>query len=199
MELTELAPTAQAPETLMDANWHPLDSLSSVELEEAAQILRREKQLGDTVRFVSITLHEPPKSAVFSYQPGKPSIRQAFVVMLDRATQAAYEAIVDITAQSIISFKQLPSGIQPSIMLDEFFEVVTWTQLGIHLKPCGILDVHDFFAPLHALLDAATQQGFIRAEHRNMLMTDSDPSALLERMESWRPVVVDKWLDRSQR
>ncbi len=123
MELIEVAPQTQAPEPLFDANFHPLDSLSSAELEESAQILRRHNQLGDTLRFVSITLHEPPKSAVATYQPGHPTTRQAFVVLLDRSTQAGYEAVVDLVAKSVVSFKQLPFGIQPSIMLDEFFEV----------------------------------------------------------------------------
>src|ERR1700733_12523604 len=120
MELTEPL-SAQAPTTIVDAHWHPLDSLSSVELEDAAQILRRERQLGSTVRFVSITLHEPPKSVVSSYQRGEAATRQALVVLLDRGTQAAYEAVVDLASNTVASFKQLPVGIQPSIMLDEFF------------------------------------------------------------------------------
>jgi primary-amine oxidase len=123
MELIEIAPQTQAPEAFFDADFHPLDSLSSAELEEAAQILRREKRLGDTVRFVSITLHEPPKSAVAAYQPGQPTTRQAFLVLLDRSTEAAYEAVVDLVSKSVATFRELPFGIQPSIMLDEFFEV----------------------------------------------------------------------------
>ncbi|HWF48991.1 MAG TPA: primary-amine oxidase, partial [Bryobacteraceae bacterium] len=122
MELTATAPEAQAPETVLNRDWHPLDSLSSMELEEAAQILRREKELADTIRFVSITLHEPPKSIIAAYRPGQQFVRQAFVVLLDRATQAAYEAVVDLVTKSVASFKQLPQGIQPAITLDEFFE-----------------------------------------------------------------------------
>lgn len=104
-------------------SWHPLDSLTALELENAAEILKREKQLGSTIRFVSIMLDEPPKSEVSSYQKGTPAKRQAFVVILDRSTERAYEAVVDLAAQVVVSFKQLPAGIQPSIMLDEFFEV----------------------------------------------------------------------------
>lgn len=122
MELTEVAPEAQSPQSVLDGNWHPLDSLSSVELEAAAQILRAEKQLADTVRFASITLHEPTKADVADYQPGQRAPRKAFVVLLDRATERAYEAIVDLASKAVSSFKQLPAGIQPSIMLDEFFE-----------------------------------------------------------------------------
>ena len=115
--------SAVLTETLKGVAAHPLDSLSASELEEAAQILREEKKLGSTVRFASITLHEPSKSTVFSYKPGAETVRQAFVVMLDRTTQAASEAVVDLVTKSVVSFKQLPAGIQPSIMLDEFFEV----------------------------------------------------------------------------
>jgi len=93
-------------------------------------------------------------------------------------------------------FIMLPGGFGT---LDEFFEVITWTQLGVHAKPCGLLDVDGYFDPLEALLDGAVRQRFIRPEHRGMLMTESDPDALLDRLGSWVPIVIDKWLDRSQR
>jgi hypothetical protein len=93
-------------------------------------------------------------------------------------------------------FVMLPGGFGT---LDEFFEAVTWTQLGVHDKPCGILDVAGYFSPLRALLDNATGQGFVRAEHRNLVMFDPDPGALLDRMEVWEPVVIDKWIDRDDR
>lgn len=122
MELTEVAPEAHPPRTALNGDWHPLDSLSSAELEEAARICRQEKQLGDGIRFVSITLNEPSKADVAAFQPGQTGPREAFLILLDRETEAAYEAIVDLVSKSVVSFKQLPPGIQPSIMLDEFFE-----------------------------------------------------------------------------
>jgi uncharacterized protein (TIGR00730 family) len=93
-------------------------------------------------------------------------------------------------------FIMLPGGFGT---LDEFFEVVTWTQLGVHAKPCGLLDVNGFFEPLGALLDGAVRQRFIRAEHREMLITVSDPDALLDLLASWTPITLEKWLDRSER
>ena len=93
-------------------------------------------------------------------------------------------------------FVMLPGGFGT---FDEFFEAVTWTQLGVHDKPCGVLDVDGYFAPLQALLDRATGQGFVRAEHRHLVMVDADPDALLDRMADWAPVVVDKWIDRADR
>lgn len=93
-------------------------------------------------------------------------------------------------------FVALPGGFGT---LDELFEVVTWTQLGIHSKPCGILNVNGFFDPLWALLEAATQQRFLHPDHRDIVIMESDPLALLDRLRSWSPVIVDKWLDRTQR
>jgi len=83
--------------------------------------------------------------------------------------------------------------------LDEFFEVVTWTQLGIHAKPCGILNVNGYFDPLLMLLETATRQRFLLAEHRDLVVAEADPAALIERLGSWAGGTVDKWLDRSQR
>jgi uncharacterized protein (TIGR00730 family) len=92
------------------------------------------------------------------------------------------------------AFVMLPGGFGT---MDEFFEVVTWTQLGIHAKPCGILDVNGFFAPLCALIDAATEQRFISRAHRDMVIVESDPGQMIDRLGRWTPVVV-KWLDRSE-
>jgi primary-amine oxidase len=101
---------------------HPLDSLSAAELEDTVRILRQAHP-GDTLRFVSVTLQEPAKKAMQSYRPGDPAERRAFAVLLDRHTQSGYEAVVDLLSQTVASFTALPSGIQPSIMLDEFSEV----------------------------------------------------------------------------
>jgi uncharacterized protein (TIGR00730 family) len=94
------------------------------------------------------------------------------------------------------AFIMLPGGFGT---FDEFFEAVTWTQLGIHDKPCGVLDLAGYFEPLHALLDSATRQGFITKVHRELVITDDDPARLLDRLAAWTPVTTDKWLDRSER
>jgi hypothetical protein len=94
------------------------------------------------------------------------------------------------------AFIMLPGGFGT---FDEFFEVVTWTQLGIHVKPCGVLDVDGFFAPLRAQLDAMTSAGFLRAEHRDMILIDEDPEALLDRLAAWTPPKIEKWLGPAQR
>jgi uncharacterized protein (TIGR00730 family) len=93
-------------------------------------------------------------------------------------------------------FVMLPGGFGT---LDEFFEAVTWTQLGIHQKPAGVLDVLGYFDPLRALLETAVAQRFVAPQHRDLVLVESDPAALLDRLAQWRPTATDKWLDRSQR
>ena len=93
-------------------------------------------------------------------------------------------------------FVMLPGGFGT---LDEFFEAVTWTQLGVHAKPCGILDVNHYYDPLRAFLDGAADQRFVRAEHRALIIDETDPETLLDKLDAWAPVHLDKWVDRSQR
>jgi primary-amine oxidase len=101
---------------------HPLDPLSAAELEEAVRMLARGKYLGDTIRIASINLIEPAKSFVEKYKAGGPFERRALAVLLDRGKRASYEAVVDLTGKSVTSVSELPSGVQPSVMLDEFSE-----------------------------------------------------------------------------
>jgi hypothetical protein len=93
-------------------------------------------------------------------------------------------------------FVMLPGG---TGTFDEFFEAATWTQLGVHDKPCAILDVGGYFAPLVALLDTAADQDFLRAQHRDLILHGTDPAGLLDHMADWQPVRIDKWIDRSDR
>jgi hypothetical protein len=99
-------------------------------------------------------------------------------------------------ADAADAFIMLPGGFGT---FDEFFEVVTWTQLGIHAKPCGVLDAAGFFAPLRTLIDGAVTAGFVQPAHRDMIVIDDDPAVLLDRLAAWTPVTVSKWADRAQR
>ena len=80
---------------------------------------------------------------------------------------------------------------------DEFCEVVTWAQLGLHQKPCAILNLDGFYDPLLAMFDHATAEGFIRPTHRAMLIVADDPATLLDQMEQYRAPVLEKWITRS--
>ncbi len=95
-------------------------------------------------------------------------------------------------ADAADAFIMLPGGFGT---LDEFFEALTWTQLGIHAKPCGILDVAGYFAPLTKMLDTATREGFVVPAHREMVITESEPGPLLGKLISWTPVIAGKWTD----
>lgn len=109
-------------EPIPGAPTHPLDPLSPAELEETVRILTRDGRLGESVRVGSISLMEPPKHSVEDYREGTSFERQAFAVLLDRSKRAGFESVVDLLAKSVLSFTQLPPGIQPPIMLDEFGE-----------------------------------------------------------------------------
>jgi uncharacterized protein (TIGR00730 family) len=86
-------------------------------------------------------------------------------------------------------FVALPGGLGT---LEEFFEVLTWAQLGIHTKPCGLLNVCSYFDDIVAFLDRAVKEIFIRAEHRTMLLVHEDPSELLQQFELYEPPTIDK-------
>jgi uncharacterized protein (TIGR00730 family) len=94
------------------------------------------------------------------------------------------------------AFVALPGGFGT---LEEFCEVVTWTQLGLHAKPCGILNVLGFFSPLLAMLDHAVEERFLKPENRALVLARDQPADLLQALEDWRPVRVEKWLDRETR
>ncbi|WP_428268488.1 TIGR00730 family Rossman fold protein [Haliangium sp.] len=81
---------------------------------------------------------------------------------------------------------------------EELLEIITWSQLGIHDKPCGLLDVAGFFQPLLDFFDHAVAERFVRPEHRRTILTQDDPDALLDAMEAYTPPNLPKWLDRDE-
>ena len=91
------------------------------------------------------------------------------------------------------AFVALPGGIGT---LEELTEVLSWAQLGLHGKPCGVLEVADYFGRLIAFLDHAVDERFLQPAHRAMLVVASDAEDLLARLERYRAPVVEKWLDR---
>ena len=89
-------------------------------------------------------------------------------------------------------FVALPGGIGT---LEEFFEVWTWAQLGMHDKPCGLLNIAGYFDPLLEFLDRAVTEKFVREVHRSMVIVESDPRALLAKFEAYEPPRVVKWIN----
>jgi uncharacterized protein (TIGR00730 family) len=94
------------------------------------------------------------------------------------------------------AFIALPGGFGT---LEEFCEIVTWAQLGLHAKPCGILNVLGYYSPLLAMFDHAVKERFLRRENRALVLARDSASELLRALEEWRPVRVEKWLDRETR
>ncbi len=97
-----------------------------------------------------------------------------------------------IMAELADGFVALPGGIGT---LEEFFEIWTWAQLGMHDKPCGLLNVAEYFDPLLEFLDRAVAEKFVREVHRKMVIVESDPKALLARFEAYKPPRVVKWIN----
>jgi uncharacterized protein (TIGR00730 family) len=92
-------------------------------------------------------------------------------------------------------FVALPGGMGT---LEELFEVYTWTQLGLHSKPLGLLNVRGYYAKLVAFLDHTVAERFVTVEHREMLVVEKRAEALLEAFRRWRAPLRTKWIDRAQ-
>ena len=100
-----------------------------------------------------------------------------------------------VMAELADAFVALPGGIGT---LEELIEVYTWSQLGIHRKPLGALNVNGYYDALGAFLDAAVAQRFLRAEQREALVFEAAPARLLERLRSDRPPPRSKWLTEAE-
>ena len=92
-------------------------------------------------------------------------------------------------------FVAMPGGVGT---FEEFFEVVTWAQLGLHRKPCGLLNVNAFYTPLAAFIDQAVSEGFIKPIHRAAIVVDSDPARLLDTLGTVQLPTVPKWIRRDE-
>ena len=89
------------------------------------------------------------------------------------------------------AFIAMPGGFGT---LEEFCEAVTWTQLGVHAKPCGLLNVAGFYDALLAFFDHALGEQFLRPTHSEIVVADPDPVALVERLLKWTPPTVARWV-----
>ena len=91
------------------------------------------------------------------------------------------------------AFIALPGGLGT---LEELFEVWTWGQLGYHAKPLGLLDVNGFYEKLGGFLDHIVEEGFVRPQHRAMLLLGQQPDELLDGMDRFESPVLPKWVDK---
>jgi uncharacterized protein (TIGR00730 family) len=92
-------------------------------------------------------------------------------------------------------FIALPGGLGT---LEEFCEVATWTQLGLHRKACGLLNIGGFYDGLLSFLNHATEEKFIRPEHRSIVLAEEDPVELIKKLSQFEVPTVHKWIDCNQ-
>jgi uncharacterized protein (TIGR00730 family) len=96
-----------------------------------------------------------------------------------------------LMSQLADGFIAMPGGFGT---LEEFCEILTWGQLGLHAKPFGLLNVSGFYDDFLTFIDRAVARGFIKPKHRALLLTSPDPTDLLDQMQRWRPVSTPKWI-----
>ncbi len=134
---------------------HPLDPLTAEEIEAVGQILKRDRGLAESARFVYVTLREPAKDAVLRFRPGDAFEREAHVVLRERAECKTYEAVVSITAGEVRLYRELP-GVQPAVMLEEFLADSLdllrrqRVQRMPHLHPSALSHLHRLLPPAQA-------------------------------------------------
>jgi uncharacterized protein (TIGR00730 family) len=94
------------------------------------------------------------------------------------------------------AFIALPGGLGA---LEQFLEIVTWAQLGLHAKPCGMLNVAGYFDELDRFLDHAVREGFVAEQHRELLLIEDDPARLVARLRAHQPGESEQWIGRTNR
>ncbi|NPV93050.1 MAG: TIGR00730 family Rossman fold protein [Firmicutes bacterium] len=96
-----------------------------------------------------------------------------------------------LMAELADGFIALPGGLGT---LEEFCEVLTWAQLGMHQKPCGMLNLDGYYQHLIEFFDHAVSECFFSPENRSMILIEQEPGLLLQRMRSYRPGQMEKWI-----
>ncbi len=90
------------------------------------------------------------------------------------------------------AFIALPGGFGT---LEEVSEILTWAQLGLHSKPCGLINVNSYYDLLLSFFDRAVSDGFMKQAHREMLLVSEDPEDLLNQAASYKLPTTEKWID----
>jgi uncharacterized protein (TIGR00730 family) len=95
------------------------------------------------------------------------------------------------------AFIALPGGYGT---LEEFAEIVTWSQLGIQMKPCALLNIEGYWDGLLNFIDHAVSEDFVRAENRGLILVGPTPEEVLDKIAAWKPPMhLERWLDRAKR
>jgi uncharacterized protein (TIGR00730 family) len=123
--------------------------------------------------------------ALIDREIGHPGLTELKVVGSMHERKAQMAELAD-------GFVAVPGGIGT---LEELIEIYTWSQLGIHDKGCGVLNVRGYYDHLAAFLDHAVAEGFLRPQHRAVLSVASEPAELLDRLAAFRAPAIGKWLE----
>ena len=93
------------------------------------------------------------------------------------------------------AFVAMPGGYGT---FEEFCEVITWAQLGLHQKPCGLLNVEGYYDSLLNLFNKGVDDGFINPTTRELVLEAADPDVLLDKLSYYKPPIVEKWIERDE-
>jgi len=144
--------------------------------------------LADTILAVGGEAIGVMPQALIDREIGHPNLTELKVVASMHERKALMAELAD-------GFVAVPGGIGT---LEELIEVYTWSQLGIHDDPCGVLNTRGYYDGLARFLDHAVQEGFLRPQHRATLFVAEDPGELLDAMAEFTPPRVGKWLELDQ-
>jgi uncharacterized protein (TIGR00730 family) len=100
-----------------------------------------------------------------------------------------------VMAEISDGFLGLPGGIGT---MEEFFEVLSWAQLDLHDKPCGLLNTRGYYDPIVGFLDRGVDEGFLKPKHRSLLLVEAEPEKLLDRFEAFVAARATRRFERRQ-
>jgi hypothetical protein len=126
--------------------------------------------------------------ALFSKEVGHTGITDLRVVASMHERKALMAELAD-------GFIAMPGGWGT---FDEFCEILTWAQLGLHNKPCGILNTENYYDTLLAMFDHSVAEGFLKPEYRSLMIAAKEPEELVSKMQAYRGQVLAKWIEKSQ-
>jgi len=137
---------------------------------------------------IARVVHESGGEVIGVIPRGMVEKELAYTAIRDLRVVESMHERKSLMAEISDGFIALPGGLGT---MEEFFEVLTWAQLGIHRKPCGLLNVTGYFDPILDFLDRARARNFLQPEHRSMVLVDPNPARLLEKFEAYRPPEAD--------
>ncbi len=174
---------------------HPLEPLGAAEVAAAVAILRRGGKITPTTRFVSVSLHEPPKGLVHAFTGTNPPPRKAFAVLFDNASNACHEAVVSIDGQEVESWRHIP-GVQPTMTVDEQVECEAAVLASAEFRAAlarhtGIKDTRLVMVDIWSAGNYGSEEDCTRRLARPLCFLRSDPTenGYARPIEGIRPVV----------